>query len=181
MYNRQLASARCPRHPDFPATSSHPRPSPPRQHFTRAPPPPRVRSCGSSSPLRKKKKSVKKHRRDRYLPSPGASFPLCVPRAVAVQICVPEPPQTSSRELFCGPPGLIPGPGGRDDTGERCGQRLVPPCRDRNPGGAMMGGGWGGSSPAPSSPFLGLLPRAKQGRGRGRRVEANCLQHLLVP
>lgn len=38
-----------------------------------------VHSCGSASPLRKKKKSIKKHRRDRYPLSLPALWPLLTP------------------------------------------------------------------------------------------------------
>lgn len=79
---------------------------------------PCVHSCGSSSPLRKKKKSVKKHRRDRYPSSPGAFSHFMGPRTRALMIRVPESPQAGSREPFHGPTGLILGPGGRDGTGE---------------------------------------------------------------
>lgn len=107
----------CPRHPALPSHFQMPRPLlgpsslEPISH-------PCVHSCGSSSPLRKKKKSVKKHRRDRYPSSPGAFSHFMGPRTRALMIRVPESPQAGSREPFHGPTGLILGPGGRDGTGE---------------------------------------------------------------
>lgn len=59
--------------PLSPISHIHPPPHPPQAHWC---PSPCFHSCGSASPLRKKKRSVKKHRRDRYFAlsaSPAAS------------------------------------------------------------------------------------------------------------